>query len=414
MASVDTELLRQVPFLAGASPEGLEWLAGVVYERDVWPGQVIVQEGSSGREMYLILEGLVEVIKGEDETLVAHRGPGDLIGEMSFLEARPRFATVRALESTRLLEMPEAAMHSLLTEQPHLLYRLVTMLSARLRTNDLQMIADLQRKNKQLSDAYEELKSAQAALVEKERLERELELARELQLSILPADFPVFPGVRCAAHAHPARQVGGDFYDVIPFEDGRIGLVMADVSGKGMAAALFMALTRSLLRAEARRCPSPREVLLNTHRLLLEISRADIFVTVFYGVLDPVRGTLLYARAGHDRPLLLRSGSHECHWLEAAGMFLGFVEQVELEEAQETLAPGDTLILYTDGMTDAQSPGGRFFGADRLRQAVCTSGTENAQEMCDLVFQEATAFQAGAEQFDDMALLVVKLEATPG
>jgi len=188
-------------------------------EHELQPGQVVVQEGSTGRELYLILSGLVEVVKGEgeEEMVLAHRGPGDVIGEMSFLEARPRFATVRAMEPTSLLELPEAAMHTLLAEQPHLLYRLVTMLSARMRTNDLQMIADLHSKNAELSQAYHELKAAQAALVEKERLERELELARELQLSILPGRLPEFPGICCAARAWPARYVGGDFYDVIPW-----------------------------------------------------------------------------------------------------------------------------------------------------------------------------------------------------
>jgi len=186
-------------------------------------------------------------------------------------------------------------------------------------------------------------------------------------------------------------------------------LVMADVSDKGMPAALFMALTRSLIRAEAKRQDSPRQVLLNVHRLLLEMSRAEMFVTVFYGVLDPARGQLRYARAGHDHPLLFRSGSDQCRSLAAYGMPLGFSEEVDLEEADAALGPGDRLILYSDGIIHAESPAGEFFGLDRLRQTVCSAGPLASQELCDLIFERVSRFQAGAIQFDDMALLLLSL-----
>ena len=209
--------------------------------------------------------------------------------------------------------------------------------------------------------------------------------------------------------SRPARQVGGDFYDVIPLSEGRFGLVMADVSDKGMPAALFMALTRSLIRAEAKRRDSPRRVLLNVHRLLLEMSRAEMFVTVFYGVLDPVRGRLRYARAGHDHPLLFRSGSEQCNPLAAYGMPLGFVEEIDLEEADAELCPGDRLILYSDGITHAESSTGEFFGLERLRQTVSGAGPLAAQALCDLIFEHVSRFQAGAAQFDDMALLLLSV-----
>jgi serine phosphatase RsbU (regulator of sigma subunit) len=305
-----------------------------------------------------------------------------------------------------LLELPEAAMRSLLAEEPQLLYRTVQVLSAKLRESDLQMIADLQRKNEELARAYRELQAAQAALVEKERLERELELAREIQQSILPQELPCRPGFECAARYRPARQVGGDFYDVIPLAGGRVGLVMADVSDKGIAAALFMALTRSLIRAEARRSSLPQQVLTDVHKLLLEISESNMFVTVFYGVLDPAEGTLRYVRAGHDRPLLLSPARSACRFLEGDGMFLGVVESLTLEEVHMELQPGDLLVLYTDGVTDAHAPSGELFGAERLQRAVCAAGRPSAQDICDRVFARVEQFQAGAVQYDDMALLV--------
>ncbi len=302
MTRLDREVLKQMAFLEGAEPELLEWLADAARERSFAPGQTIVREGTAGREVYIIVEGLVEVVKGDGaaEMVLARRGPGHMFGEMGFIEGRPRSATIRALEPTYLLELSQDAMHSLLTEQPRLLYRTTQIISSRLRESDLQMIADLQRKNEELARAYHELEEAQAELVEKERLERELELARGIQHSFLPREFPRLPGFECAARYRPARQVGGDFYDVVPLGDQRVGLVMADVSDKGMAAALFMALSRSLIRAESQRNPSPRSVLLSVNRLLLEMSQAGMFVTVFYGVLDVARG-LLALRQGRSR-----------------------------------------------------------------------------------------------------------------
>ncbi len=410
MPSVSTKVLRNLSFLEGVSPDVVAAMAKVAVERSFQPGQVIVEEGSTGREMYLILEGAVEVVKGRgnEEMLLARRGPGDLVGEMGLIDASPRFATIRVLQPTRLLEFSEPELRSLLVEQPLLLYQVIRVLIARLREADLNMIADLQRKNQELARAYRELQEAQAALVEKERLERELELARDLQRSILPQQFPDLPGLSFAARSQPARQVGGDFYDVIALGRGRVGLVIADVSDKGMPAALYMALTRSLIHAEAKRSSSPRQVLSSVHKLLLEISQAQMFVTVFYGVLDLGQGTLRYARAGHDRPLLFSPSIGECRFLAGNGMVLGYIEKVRLEEVSVNLQAGDLLVLYTDGITDTNSPAGEFFGTERLRETVCAGDGLSPQDLCSFIFERVHRFQADATQHDDMALLVVK------
>ena len=268
--------------------------------------------------------------------------------------------------------------------------------------------ANLRQNNQELEQAYYELQAAQAALVEKEGLDRELELARELQQSILPNHCPLVPGFHCAASSRPARHVAGDFYDIIRLDNGRVGLVMADVSDKGMAAALYMALTRSLIQAEARRSSSPREVLLSVHKLLREMSQADMFVTVFYGVLDPAQGTLRYARAGHDYPLLFSPDSGQCRSLDGKGMLLGLWEEVELEEAKVQLGPGDVLLLYSDGVTDASSPSGEFFGVERLCETAGAAADMGAQDLADHIFERVDRFQAGAAQHDDMTLMVVK------
>src|SRR5690606_3520234 len=155
-----------------------------------------------------------------------------------------------------------------------------------------------------LQDHIEQLKAAQAELVKKERLEQELELARRVQQSMLPRIFPLVPGYAFAAMNRPARHGGGGFYDALVLRADPVGIVVGDVSDKGLPSALYMALTRSLLFAEARRERSPARVLENVHRLLLALGEANMFVTIFYGVIDVQNRRLTYARAGHDYPLL--------------------------------------------------------------------------------------------------------------
>lgn len=262
-----------------------------------------------------------------------------------------------------------------------------------------------------LQEKITQLEAAQDGLAQKERMVRELELAREVQQAVLPHTFPEIPGFHFAAHNQPARQVGGDFYDVIDLGAGRFGLVVADVSDKGMPAAVYMALTRSLMVAEARRESSPVAVLQNVNELLRELGRARMFVTVFYGVVDSRSRKLVYARAGHDRPLLLR-GSDVLE-LSGDGVVLGFLSSQDLHLTEESLElnPADRLILYTDGLIDTISPDGARFDRGGLHTLLKDMGHLPANELCDAVFNALSEYQGTAEQFDDMTLLVVEVDA---
>jgi sigma-B regulation protein RsbU (phosphoserine phosphatase) len=262
----------------------------------------------------------------------------------------------------------------------------------------------------------EELESAQEQLAQKERLIRELELAREVQQSVLPRTFPSVPGYAFAAFNEPARQVGGDFYDVIRLDNGHFGLAVADVSDKGMPAALYMALTRSLLRAEARRDLSPCAVLGNVNRLLLELGAPgarSAFVSIFYGVVEAATRRLVYTRAGHDRPLLLRGGSVLS--LQGEGVVLGILgaNQLRLSEEQIVLAPEDRLVLYTDGLTDVVGPDDRMFSLDQFEALLRSYATVPVDELCPAVFERLGAFRGETEQYDDMTMLVMQVGRSP-
>jgi sigma-B regulation protein RsbU (phosphoserine phosphatase) len=187
-------------------------------------------------------------------------------------------------------------------------------------------------------------------------------------------------------------------------------VAIADVSDKGMPAALYMTLARSLLRAEARRARSPREVLANVNRLLVELGEQGMFVTVFYGIIERATYQLCYARAGHDCPFLLRDGKAEL--LAGRGMALGLFDDgmFHLSEERIELAPGDQLVLYTDGLTDATNSEGQFFERDRLKFLLQELASLSPDALCSATFERLIAFQGSAAQFDDMAMVVVEVE----
>ncbi len=227
-------------------------------------------------------------------------------------------------------------------------------------------------KNRQLETAYLALQNAQAQIIEKERLERELQLAHDLQQSMLPRELPVAAGYDFGAIMTPAQAVGGDFYDFIELGNGKIGIVVADVSDKGMSAALFMALTRSLIRAEASRGVPPTEALRRVNYHLLDMNETGMFVTVLYGILDTANGEFLYARAGHELPLVYDRTGAAVAVPVGRGQPLALLPDPALDEQRIVIPQGGRLVLNSDGVTDAIDRRQEPFGVARLHDLMAS------------------------------------------
>ena len=245
---------------------------------------------------------------------------------------------------------------------------------------------------------------------EKERVEKELEIARGIQQSFLPEAPPAIEGVDLAALNLPAKEVGGDFYDFIPVGSQKWGLVIADVSGKGVPAALFMALSRTLVRANVSDSVTVSEAIHKTNSLIAENDRSNMFVTLFYGVLDPVKMTLTYVSAGHNPPFMLRKGGNDIIMLKARGVALGVVPDIGLEEKEIKLDTGDIVVLYTDGVTEAINGREEQFGQDRVITITEKSRNWTAAEIIQQIKDRVLEFSQGQPQFDDITLMVLKIK----
>jgi serine phosphatase RsbU (regulator of sigma subunit)/anti-sigma regulatory factor (Ser/Thr protein kinase) len=252
------------------------------------------------------------------------------------------------------------------------------------------------------------VREQEAEAATRQRFEQELEVARLIQQNFLPKELPALPGWQVAAYYRPAREVGGDFYDVIPLPDGRVAFVVGDVTDKGVPAALVMSATRSVLRASATRLIEPGIVLERVNEHLCPDMPAKMFVTCLYGVLDPESGLLRFANAGHDLPYVKTAdGVIE---LRARGMPLGLMPGMTYEEKEAVLEPGDSVLLHSDGVVEAHDPDRDMFGFPRLKQTM--AGVAGGQELIDRVIAELEAFTGpGAEQEDDITMVTLQRSA---
>jgi serine phosphatase RsbU (regulator of sigma subunit)/anti-sigma regulatory factor (Ser/Thr protein kinase) len=271
----------------------------------------------------------------------------------------------------------------------------ITLLVVRSRTRAEHYSKDLEVANEELGSFFHSV-------------EQELGTAQSIQHALLPKNLPLLDGWKITYHYQPAREVGGDFYDFLRLEDGRVGLVIGDVSGKGIAAALVMANTQSVLRAIARRGDiAPGQVLAEANEILCAYIPPSTFVTCFYGVLDPESGRLVYANAGHNPPCERHDSRVE--ELRARGMPLGLMPAMVYEEKEAGLAAGDNLLFYSDGLVEAHDPEGEMFGFPRLRNLIFVQGAAGDEELVEFLLAELTRFTGeDKEQEDDITLVTLE------
>ncbi|MDQ3862152.1 MAG: serine/threonine-protein phosphatase [Actinomycetota bacterium] len=268
--------------------------------------------------------------------------------------------------------------------------------------NLASQIATAIRMRREIQDRERRLK--QEARV-RERIEQELHVARRIQQASLPEVVPDLEGWEISPRYRPAREVGGDFFDFLELEDGRLGLVVGDATGKGVPAALVMSTTLGMLRAVAQSCESPGEVLLRVNEALCSRIPDNMFVTCFYATLEPERGTFAYANAGHDLPYVQRGGDAE--ELMARGMPLGLMPGMPYEEKQTILQAGEGVLFYSDGLVEAHNPEGEMFGFPRLRALVAEH--EEGEALVEFLMEELHSFVGeGWEQEDDITLLMLQ------
>ena len=254
------------------------------------------------------------------------------------------------------------------------------------------------------------VREQEAEVRQRERIEQELRVAQLIQQQFLPEELPDLAGWQFAAFYGPAREVGGDFYDFIKLPEGQIGIVVGDVTDKGVPAALVMATTHSILRGDAPQFVSPGKVLERANNLLLQDIPPQMFVTCLYGVLDPSTGRLRYANAGHNPPYVhTRDGVVE---LRATGMPLGAMPDMTYEEKETTLGPGDTVLLHSDGLVEAHDPERKMFGFPRLAELM--TGCPGGPELIQLLLGELDGFTGPDwEQEDDITLVALQRAAVP-
>ncbi|MCC6607405.1 MAG: SpoIIE family protein phosphatase [Anaerolineae bacterium] len=406
-----TAVFRQA--LTGLDEDTLQLLRQVAKRVEYPPNTTLCHQGEVEHVFYVVVKGnvaVVRVLESGEERILNMVGRNGYFGEMGLIDDSPRAANCVTLTPTTVLEVTEEAFDSFVKNSPPLANLLLQRILSNARNLDRMYIEDLQKKNEALEQAYARLKAAQARLVEQERLERELELAAQVQRNLLRQLLPQFPDYDFAAYLQPARQVGGDFYDVLEIDDEHVGVLIADVADKGFHAALFMAVTRTLFLQEGRHSLSPAEVALAVHRGMFDVANSDeVFLTAFYGVLHRPTGRLTYIRAAHERPFLLRPG-RDVMALPGGGRFLGMMPDLSLVEETIELLPGDRLVMFSDGVPDAVNEADQGYTNQQLAAAIAACGPRPAAEIVKYLVKDVAQWQGNAAPFDDLTLLVLEVK----
>ena len=428
------DLLQRTPLFALVPRASLELLAAAARLVEVPGGTTVIRQGDFGSEAFLLVDGVVDIMvefEGLGQVRISEARPFDVIGETGALCHHPRTTSVVARGPVTLLSVHRMALEKLTSENPDVALAIIGTMAERLHRTGRHLACLISAANALRSGAatIDAVTSALRAendfapyaqaievvagqIADNESLRREMEAAARIQHAILPQvmnwnGHPPFAEI--AASMRPARHVGGDFYDFFTLDPNRIALVVGDVSGKGVPAALFMALARNSFRAIGRYEFSAARVLEAVNRTLCEGNDDLFFLTVVYAVLDRRNGVLTYAIGGHDPPLLRHADGRVDALASAGDIALGVDATVGYGERKLTLSPDDRLLIYTDGVSEAQRACGTLFGREPLLELVGQGGGASVQAMIAAVNDAVDGFTGSAPQSDDITCLALRL-----
>jgi sigma-B regulation protein RsbU (phosphoserine phosphatase) len=369
----------------------LEALIAYSEFRQVAAGDVLLSPGEDNHFLYLLLDGRLGIyIDGRDGDAAFTVEPGEYVGEISMIDGRPATAYVVAAEPCTLLAVPESHFWGDFIAVPEIARNFLRLYAERFRTrNEMIRIALEQR-------------------LRFEQIEKELEIAHEIQAAMLPHKLDLYPEVDIVAKMVPARQVGGDFYDLFSISDAEFCVAIGDVSGKGVPAALFMVRAMTLLRIEMRKGQSLERALQQVNVALRQGNEQCMFVTLIVAVVNPGSGTLRYAVAGHNPMIYGDNWGNYRPLRPPAGILAGVDRHAIYEVASLSLAKGDILVLYTDGVTEAMNEAHELFSVDRLLS--CLAGTTglSAMQVSERIDAAVAAFVQGYPPSDDLTTVILR------
>ncbi|NLF65524.1 MAG: SpoIIE family protein phosphatase [Chloroflexi bacterium] len=410
-----TAILQQV--FPGVEPDTAQMLQTMARRAEYEAGVLLCRQGAVEDTFYIILDGAVDVSQEIDngrERHLATLAAGGYFGEMGLLDNRPRLANVTTRVPTTVLEIDGATLQRVIEASPQIGHELTRRILAILRAND---------------------ENLWKAVLEKEAAQKELEIGRRIQQSFLPPDMPRLPGWEIISHLQPAGVVSGDFYDAMVFDDSRVLLVLGDVCDKGVGAALYMALFRSLVRAfaehhyhshrrereqgqsaaesivAAMRDTLQQTILFTNSYLTRHHARTNMFATLFFAILEPDSGYVAYVNGGHEPPVVTGPEGIRCR-LSSTGPLVGIIPDVSYDVGEIWLAEGETMLAFTDGVTEATDADKQIFGREQV-MALLQEPDASAAALVERISAAIRAHTTSAPQSDDITMLAVRrLEAS--
>jgi sigma-B regulation protein RsbU (phosphoserine phosphatase) len=357
-------------------------------------GEEVLRPGQENRHVYILLSGRLRVFRDEKDVSSMDIQPGCCFGEMSIINRKPASAFVVAIGECQVQIIPESTFWELLGAFPKLVRNLLEILSMRIRSGDQVALARMR---------------------ERIELEKEMEIAHSIQASMLTTDFdPISQaGIDLYAIMDPIKAVGGDFYDAFLITPTQLFICVGDVVGKGVPAALFMVRCLTHLRIEAVRDPRPYKILERVNKAICANNQADMFFTLFCGIVDIQTGELSYANGGHNPPLSDAANQTFDFIPMPNGVLVGVYDEAVYKSAVLTLKPGQSLIAYTDGVTEAMDESGELFGEERLLATVNRNRGSDARQIIEAIESDVYAFSENAHPSDDMTILALRYVASP-